>query len=331
MMGKMGGNPAWGGAVDTTENGQGQHVNALPESTKAYFIKLGEGGEWEPGCLKVGSIKFGYREVPFELCLNGEWEKVKAFRIEAGKTKGTASSDTRQIRTFFEATPEELFITFHRGYLWWCQPTGTPILLTEEGGTRVRQTVAGWKNTSIGGEPLLVSRLSGKLTKTQMYQGTICEVEERAYLLRRINDQQTPELVEAEATEQVLVKQVLAMVCLLTPKDFELMVELIFSRSGWQRQSSTGGSQKTIDLDLLLPTTRERAFVQVKSRTNTKQFDKYAAEFASSDAHARMFYVWHTGTINREPPANITLWGPDVIGSQVLDAGLLAWLKDRVS
>lgn len=310
---------------------RGKHVNALPESTKAYFIKLGAGGEWEPGCLAEGIIKFGYRETPIELCLNGEWEKVKEFWVGKRSKEGTASSDMRQIRTFFEASEDDLFITFSKGYLWWCRPTGTPIVLTEEGGARVRQTVGGWKNTSIGGEPLLISRLSGKLTKTQMYQGTICDVEERAYLLRRINDQRTPELSDAEATEQVLVKQILAMVRLLTPEDFELMVELIFSHSGWQRQSRTGGSQKTIDLDLLLPTTHERAFVQVKSRTNTAQFDEYAEEFSSTDAHARMFYVWHSGTIDRAPPSNITLWGPDAIGQKVLGAGLLGWLKERVS
>lgn len=306
-------------------------MNALPETTKAYFIKLGERGVWESGCLAEGTIKFGYHDTPQDLCLQGEWEKVKAFWTKQRGNEGTATNDTRQIRTFFEASEDDIFVTFSKGYLWWCRPTGTPIVLHDDNDARLRQTLDGWRNTSVGGEPLLVSRLSGKLTKTQMYQGTICEVEERAYLLRRINDQKTPELAEAEATEQVLVKQVLAMVRLLTPKDFELMVELIFSRSGWQRQSSTGGSQKTLDLDLLLPTTRERAFVQVKSQTNTAQFDDYAAEFASTDAHARMFYVWHTGTINREPPASITLWGPDVIGSKVLDAGLLGWLKERVS
>jgi hypothetical protein len=314
-----------------SDKNRGTHVNALPESTKAYFIKLGVGGEWELSCLADGTIKFGYRETPQDLCLNGEWDKVKEFWVGKRSKEGTATSDVRQIRTFFEASEDDLFITFSKGYLWWCQPIGTPIVLLEEGGTRVRQTVAGWKNTSMSGRPLRVSELSGKLTKTQMYQGTICDVEERAYLLRRINDQQTPELVAAEATEQLLVQQILAMVRLLTPEDFELLVELIFSHSGWQRQSRTGGTQKTIDLDLLLPTTRERAFVQVKSRTKTSQFDKYAADFASSDAHARMFYVWHTGTINRESADDITMWGPDVIGSKVLDAGLLAWLKDRVS
>lgn len=309
----------------------GGYVNVLPESTKAYFIKLGEGGAWESTCLAEGTIKFGYHETPQDLCVQGEWDKVQAFWTQKRGNESTATNDARQIRTFFEASADDIFVTFSKGYLWWCHPAMTPVVQSAEDGSRLRQTVDGWHKTSIGNKPLQVSCLSGKLTKTQMYQGTICEVHERAYLLRRINDQQTPELVEAEATEQVLVKQILAMVRLLTPKDFELMVELIFSRSGWQRQSSTGGNQKTIDLDLLLPTTQERAFVQVKSRTKTSQFDEYAAEFASTDAHARMFYVWHSGTINRDPPANVTLWGPDVIGSKVLDAGLLAWLKERVS
>ncbi|BFI96222.1 MAG: hypothetical protein RSP_17320 [Rhodanobacter sp.] len=307
-------------------------MGKLPASTKAYFIKLGEGGEWEPSCLAEGVLKFGYRETPQELCLSGEWDQVKAFwTVKRKGNAGTASNDTRQIRAFFETNAHDLFITFSKGYLWWCQPTGTPIVTEEDGGVRMRPTVDGWRNTSLAGEPLLISRLSGKLTKTQMYKGTICDVVERDYLLRRINDEQTPELVAAEASEKDLLRHILAMIRLLIPKDFELLVELIFSNSGWQRQTRTGGTQKTIDLDLLLPSTRERAFVQVKSETNTKQFDTYAMQFAATDAHARMFFVWHTGTVNREPPRNVTLWGPDIIASKVLDAGLLAWLKDRVS
>lgn len=38
-----------------------------------------------------------------------------------------------------------------------------------------------------------------------------------------------------------------------------------------------------------------------------------------------------TGIIKRDAPPNITMWGPDVIASKVLEAGLLSWLKDRVS
>lgn len=310
---------------------QGETMRSLSVTTRVYFIKLGRRGCWEPECLANGVLHFSYRETPQSLCVAGDWDAVKAFWAKRRGNEATASSDVRQIRTFFEASEADLFITFSKGYLWWCHPADTAVVVRSADGVRVRQTVDGWHRVSIGGEPLLMSRLSGKLTKTQMYRGTICEVDERAYLLRRINDQKTPEVVAVEATEQVLLQQILDMTRLLTPEDFELMVELVFSYSGWQRQSRTGGTQKTIDLDLLLPSTCERAFVQVKSSTDTAQFDSYAAEFAATDAHARMFYVWHTGTVEREPPAGVILWGPNVLGDKVLGAGLLGWLKDRVS
>ncbi|WP_213948479.1 hypothetical protein [Luteibacter sp. dw_328] len=316
--------------MTTVADSVGREGDRIPLSARVYFIKLGEGGAWESLCLAGGTIKFGYHATPHDLCLGRNWEEVKAFWTRERKNAGTASNDTRQIRTYYEASEQDIFITFSKGYLWWCRPKGAPAVLADD-DARLRKTVDGWRNTSLAGEPLLISRLSGKLTKTQMYQGTICEVEERSYLLRRLNDEKTPELAAVEATEQVLLAQVLAMVRLLTPVDFELMVELIFSTSGWRRQARTGGTQKTIDLDLLLPSTQERAFVQVKSRTTTSQFDGYADEFAGTDAHARMFYVWHTGTVDRTPPPRVTFWGPDIIAGRVLDAGLLGWLKDRIS
>jgi hypothetical protein len=56
----------------------------------------------------------------------------------------------------------------------------------------------------------------------------------------------------------------LEMMRLLEPRDFETLVDLMFSTSGWRR-GIIGNTQKTLDLDLLLPSTGERAFVQVKS------------------------------------------------------------------
>jgi hypothetical protein len=306
-------------------------VGKLPANTRAYFIKLGEKGAWEASSIDTGTIKFGYREIPFELCVSGDWEKVRRFWVERGCSTSTATNHMRQIRTFFEASESDLFITFSRGYLWWCHPRGEPMVMPGDGNIRARGTKGGWRNKSLKGEPLLLSRLSGKLTKTQMYRGTICEVEEQSYLLRRINDEQAPEVTAAEAAERVLLDHILSMVQMLLPEDFELLVELIFSSSGWQRQARTGGNQKTIDLDLLLPSTRERAFVQVKSSTSPAEFSAYAEEFSATDAFARMFYVWHSGSIGLNAPAGVTLWGPDVIAGKVLDAGLLAWLKDRAS
>lgn len=79
------------------------------------------------------------------------------------KSAAAASNDMRQIRIYFEASEQDVFITFFGGYLWWCHPSGSPVLLPDEAGAKLRRTVDGWKKTSLGGESLLISRLSGEL------------------------------------------------------------------------------------------------------------------------------------------------------------------------
>jgi len=54
--------------------------------------------------------------------------------------------------------------------------------------------------------------------------------------------------------------------------------------------SSSGGNQKTIDIEMILPSTGERAFVQVKSSTNQVQLDEYESFLEARD-DKYMFYV----------------------------------------
>ena len=56
-----------------------------------------------------------------------------------------------------------------------------------------------WRNTDIQGRPLPVNDLSSKLTQTANYRATICGVNERDYLIRRINSETEPLAMEAEA------------------------------------------------------------------------------------------------------------------------------------
>ncbi len=94
-------------------------------ATAVKYIKLGEGGEWERECLTSGIIRFGYDKTPHQMCLEGKWEEVNKVWLEERKyNQSTATSDVRQIRTFYTATPDMLFITFSQGLLYWCQPSG---------------------------------------------------------------------------------------------------------------------------------------------------------------------------------------------------------------
>ena len=119
---------------------------------------------------------------------------------------------------------------------------------------------------------------------------------------------------------------------LLTWQDFELLVDLVFSRSGWRRIGVMGRVQKTVDLELILPTTEERAFVQVKSQASNDDLQEYADRFDQADIYDRMFFVWHTGTITAgDAFDSITLVDPERLSRMVLDAGLASWLREKVS
>lgn len=295
-----------------------------------YYIKLGRGGDWEAESLRDGVLRFGYREAPHDLCARGDWhgvwEAMKTIRSDAG----AATRDVNQIRAYYEADEHSIFITFVGGLLYWCRPSG-PVELLDDRSHR-RQTAEGWRNTSVNGTLLSADRLSGRLLKVQMFRGTICDVRAGDYLLRKLSDQLSPEVAAAEEAERALMTAIVDLMRLLTWQDFELLVDLVFSTSGWRRVSQVGRTQKTVDLELILPSTAERAFVQVKSQATSAALNDYVARLAEADAYDRMFFVWHTGDITEESsPAGVILLGPRKLSRMVLDAGLSSWLREKVS
>ncbi len=116
----------------------------------------------------------------------------------------------------------------------------------------------------------------------------------------------------------------------LGPRDFETLIDLVFSRSGWQRQGVVGKTQKALDLDLLLPTTGDRAFVQVKSKTSQADLAEYLDRLDELVIYYLMFFVYHSGTIETDDD-RVTLLGPDKLPAMVVEAGLVDWLIRKVS
>jgi len=295
----------------------------------AYYIKLGSGGEWEEDCLRDRILRLDYRETPHEACLAGDWDAVKQFWMSRRRDVGAASRDAQQIRIFYEADEHSVFITFHRGLMHWCRPAGQVTLLDD--GSRYRSTVTGWNSRNAGDKILSVDRLSGGLLKVQGFRGTICKVKAADYLIRKLNDDPLPEVAAAEEAANAHRKALIGLMRLLTWRDFELLVELVFSTSGWRRVSEVGRTQKTVDLELILPTTAERAFVQVKSEATSGTVRGYRGELDGS-VYDRMFFVWHTGMVeNENPDKSVSLIGPEKLATMVLDAGLGSWLIEKVS
>ena len=91
-----------------------------------------------------------------------------------------------------------------------------------------------------------------------------------------------------------------------------------------------GKTQKTLDLDLMLPDTGQRAFVQVKSlKTSLAELAEYVKALEGS-TYDRMFYVFHSGQaqINDD---RVTVIGPEMLATIIVDAGLVNWLIRKTS
>lgn len=305
------------------------------KTIQAKYIKLGEGGAWAPLCLSDGTLRLGYDYVPHEIALQGDRDALRQIFLDRGDMPGTASSHTNQVIDFYHVGPDTIWITLADGFLWWCRAAPGVEYLDADGhdserlGSRLRRTDGGWHNHSVGGQPLRVSELNGRLTKTARFQRTICNVEAFEYLLRKINDEELPEIQSAKTAQVALLQSIEPLIKMLTWRDFETLAELIFAESGWRRTGTTGGTQETVDIELMLPSTKERAFVQVKSKTNQRQLDDYVDRLSRRDED-RMFYLYHSGPVALDcKDPRVTIIGPRQLAEMVLGAGLFDWVVDK--
>lgn len=302
--------------------------------THIRYIKLGAGGRWAEPSLQEGELHFGYRSVPHELCLADDWDAVARFLVEQeGKSNGKARDGAREIRDFYTLGSDCLWVTFANGHLWWAfaDPDVEWLGTDPTRGARMRKTLDGWHNTDAAGEPLFIDNLSTLLTQVAAYRQTICRVKAEDYLLRRINALEEPLVARAREARHAMSAVARDMIARLHWADFETLVDLIFTRSGWQRLSRVGGSQKDVDLVLEQPATGEKAFVQVKSTAAQPVLNDYTERFRMSGAYERMFFVCHTpkGALTPEENSSIHIWAGDRLADAAVGAGLFDWLVER--
>jgi hypothetical protein len=264
------------------------------------------------------------------LCRERRWGDLTESFIAAGKDKGTATRFTNETRLFFEDDGSILWITFVGERLCWGFLEPEPAERHADGDGVFRRVKGGWRWTDLNGEPLTKDRLSGALTKLAAYRGTSCDVDVAEYAVRRINGQKIPEVERAVVALEEMIASALGMIQLLEPRDFETLVDLVFSISGWRRQGVVGKTQKTLDLDLLLPSTGERAFVQVKSETDSAELADYVARLDELGLYQRMFFVYHSGKAETDDERVIVI-GPEKPAEMVVDAGLVTWLTRKVA
>jgi hypothetical protein len=295
---------------------------------KALYIKLGRKGEYEKASLPApGWLHVGWNEINHELCLSGNWEEARRINLTVYANAGTATRQTNQLQLFYKSDQTVLWITFYHGHLYWCFAKEEIIPQTD--GSRIRPTMDGWRNHDIKGVVLDSSRLSGSLLALQSFRGTICNVGELEYLVRKINAETLPVEQKAIDAREALIQSLVGVIQNLHPKEFELLTDLIFRQAGWQRLAVVGETTKDIDLYLKSPISQERYFVQVKSKVSRDEFRSFSELAQERSVDEQYYLVVHqpNAWINdaaKDSPVNILL-AKDITRLAV-NYGLVDWL-----
>lgn len=299
---------------------------------EVFFIKLGSGGSWNKECIEKGIVKIGFKEIDIEDIQQNRWGKIHDYYLKESSGPW-ASIYTNQIKNFYLADEKTLWITFYNQKLWWCSAK-KPIYGNPD-KTKYKETVDGWSSKDIFGKELLMNNLSGTLLAVQGFRSTICNVKESSYIIDKINAKISPEVVRLEDDLKQLIKSVGNLVKRLTPKDFELLVDLIFRGMGCQRVGVVGGPQKTVDIELFSPVIGERYLVQIKSKTNFRQFQEYQHRFLEHVSYGKYYYVYHTTTDKKledyvdSGDAAMVIWRLEDISRHTINAGLIPWLINK--
>jgi hypothetical protein len=297
------------------------------------YVKLGEGGDWEDDCFARGVLRIGFGsdlDRGFALCQAKDWDGFAAMWRDQGRTPSVATRFANETRLFAEDDGSTLWITFSGQRLLWgmLEPEGRMTRMYD-GDSTYRPVLGGWRDHDIRGFPLIKGNLAGDLVSLAAYRGTSCRVPRPDYVIRKVNGHRAAEVEAAAAALVVMQAATLAVIRSLQPNDFELLVDLIFTQSGWRRVGILGRTQKTLDLDIVLPSTGERAMVQVKSDTSSYELAEYISQLEPDGPHKRLFYAFHSGEAQTADP-RVSVLGPERIAAMTLDAGLMRWVMDKV-
>jgi hypothetical protein len=256
-------------------------------------------------------------------------------RSELGNQDATKA--TNQVREVFEADESTLWITFYGGYLYHgsIQSGAIPAQSTELRGCLI-PLKCGWQNTDARGNLLKIENLAGSLTKVQGFQATSCELKrpEIEYLERRLSGK-LPAFIDAIDTARSMMENAVGdAIRSLQPKDFELFVEILFSRT-WRRIGKAGGSLRFVDITFEDPMKPDRRIaVQVKSATSRQEIQDYL-DSADVERYTQFFIVYHSPREGISPGDffcdNLVLFDCDQLSSLAVDAGLIHWLKEKTS
>ncbi|WP_181425483.1 restriction endonuclease [Methylobacterium sp. B4] len=307
----------------------------LPTSVR--YVKNGAGGRWWPDAKSRSGLHAGWSRVPDEMLRATDLSAIAAILREQYGLKPGATQDLNALRSLLESPSRHLWVTFEDGFMWWSTVrdgiTISPDNETVEHGHFWLDLDRPWSNRSLTGRYLAMSELPGVVTTTAGFQGTICEPKGWREILCLIRDEEDEEAAAAIAAQLAYQAAVGKLVARLRPKDFEVLVDLILSRSGWTRLAKLGGATEGIDVEVENPATDEIAFVQVKAAAGQKTLDDYVGRFRERrERYHRMIFAVHSpkGSLAAPPGEPVQVWDGPKVAKLVVRLGLGDWLVKRI-
>lgn len=230
--------------------------------------------------LRLGTSK---QQKDIDKCLNGGWLRISfddEFADDSGvfgniesENPPTGEKPTQkitnawnQLRNFITAGENDTFITINKRTLHYCQPADPKVYGMDEEGNP-------WKGRKIGDKwrvrkckelkweslPEPVNKISGYLSTMNNFRGTLYEVKKEAkevFFNTRDGNfpcRQNLEQILLEDPKNIQSDDIVPIIKGLSPKDFEILVDLVMSRRGFLRFGDMGKNIEAIDMEYLVP------------------------------------------------------------------------------
>jgi len=300
---------------------------------KAYYIKLGRGGAWEDECIATGKLRFGWSQQTPDDINTGRFNLIERQlrATHEGRPKGEATRALNGLRSIAESDESDVWITFHHAKLWWTRVASGPV--ERDDVSMFRRTAQPWSDRDANGRLLVANDLPGRLAQTQGFRWTTCGINHADVLYRTLNGTRSDLSLAISSDRAALQQHLTEAIRELHWKDFEILVDLVFRNAGWIRVSVLGQHAKAYDLELREPITGDRYVVQVKSRAGLADLEETVANFSAKD-YRRVYFVVHSPSNDlanaTDLLSHVEVIPPDVLARQAIDAGLVAWLEDKV-
>jgi hypothetical protein len=310
-------------------------MSEFPASVR--YVKNGAGGRWWAAAKSRSQIHAGWGHVPDDMIRRGDLAKVEAtIRTYWGNKQG-ATQDVNAIRALLQSPSQHVWVTFEDGFMWWATArdgvTMSPNRETSDQGHFWLDLDRPWDNRSLSGRYLATSELPGIVTTTAGFKGTVCEPKGWREILRLILDEEDADAADAMAARLSYQAAVGKLVARLRPRDFEVLVDLILSRSGWTRLAKVGGTTEGIDVEVENLAVNEIAFVQVKGAAGQGVLDEYVEKFRSRrQRYDRMIFAVHSpnGALSAPTTDPVQVWDGPKMAELVVRLGLGDWVAKRV-